>query len=101
MIKHGQIGFHHLSAPPISLSDPGQGPRPPVKHAQGLPTVDKHRPPRASGSVGLKHLAQRDVAVGTHTCLTIRTQVWNPTHHRLTSLDQGNTLKYHHDSAKG
>jgi hypothetical protein len=96
-----QTGFHHLSAPHASLSDLGQGPRPSVKRAQWLPTADKNRPPQASGSIGLKRLAQRDVAVGTHADLTIRTRVWNPSHHRLTSLDQGNMLKCHHDSARG
>jgi hypothetical protein len=87
MIKHEWTGFHHLSAPPTSLSDLGQGPGPLVKCARGLPTVDKHCPPWALGNVGLKRLARRDVAVGAHARLTIRTQVWNPSHHRLTSLD--------------
>jgi hypothetical protein len=58
-----------------SSSNSGQGPRPPVKYARGLAT--KHHPLQAMGSVGLKHLARQDVAVGTHAHLTLRTQVWN------------------------
>jgi hypothetical protein len=53
MIKRGQTGFHHLSALPTSLIDPGQGPRPSSKHAQGLPTADMHHLLQASGSIGL------------------------------------------------
>jgi hypothetical protein len=90
-----------VSAPPISLSDPGQVSGPPVKRTRGLPTTDKHYLLWASGSFGLKCLAQRDVAVGTHTRLTIHTQVWIPSHRRLTLLDQGCTPEYHHDSARG
>jgi hypothetical protein len=66
-----------------------------------VPQADKHRLLRTSGSVGLKHLARQDIAVGTHTDLTIRTQVWNPSHRHLTSLDQGHMHKCHHDYAKG
>jgi hypothetical protein len=87
--------------PPVSLSDPGQGSRPPRKHSRGLPTMYKHRPLQASSSVDLKCLTRWDIAVGTHACQTIRTRVWIPSHHRLTSLDQGWTPKYHHEFARG
>jgi hypothetical protein len=65
-IKLGRTGFHHLSGPLTFLNNPGHGPGPLVKCARGIPAVDKHRPPWASGSVGLKRLARRDVAVGAH-----------------------------------
>jgi hypothetical protein len=73
----------------------------PVKYAQGLPAVDKHRWLWNSGSVGPTRLAQRDVVVGTHTCLSVCTWVWNPPHHCLTLLDQEYTPKYHDDSTRG
>jgi hypothetical protein len=77
---------HHFPAPSASFDDPGQRTKPPVKRAQGLPTADNHHPLQASGSGGLRCLAQRDVAVGTHVHLTECTQVWNSSHHRLTQL---------------
>jgi hypothetical protein len=92
------MGFYHLSALP---SDPGQGPEPPVKHALGLPATDKPHPLQTLCSVGLKRLASLDITIGTHVHLTLHTRVWNTSHHLLTSLDQGYTPKYHHDSARG
>jgi hypothetical protein len=81
---HRQTGFHHLSAPLASLDDPGQRSGPSDKHARGLPTMDKHRPLRASGSGGLRRLVRRDVAVGTHAHLIVCARVGNPSHCRLT-----------------
>jgi hypothetical protein len=81
---HGQMGFCHISAPPTSLVDLGYRPGPPVKHAWGLPAIDKHCPLQASGSGGLRRLARRDVAAGTHVHLIVCTRVWNPSHHCLT-----------------
>jgi hypothetical protein len=72
-----QTGFHHLFALPASLIDPGHRPGPPVKHALGLPTTDKHYPLWASGSCSLRCLARRDVAIGTHVLLTVCTRVQN------------------------
>jgi hypothetical protein len=95
---HGRTGFHHLSTLP---SDLGQAPGPPIKHARELPTMDKHHPHWASGNVNLERLARRDIAVRAHAHLTICTRVWNPSHHRSTSLDQGYTPKCHHDSIRG
>jgi hypothetical protein len=82
--KRQQMGFHHLSVPPASLDDPGKGPGPSIKHAWGLPTTDKHRLLWASGCGGLRRLARRDITVGTQARLSVCTQVWNPSHHRLT-----------------
>jgi hypothetical protein len=62
-----------MSTPPITLSDPGQGPRPPIKRTQGLPTMDMHCMLRASGSISVKQLTRWYVVVGTHACLIIRT----------------------------
>jgi hypothetical protein len=39
-----------------SLNDPGQGPKPPVKHARRLAAMDKHHLLWDTGSVGLKRL---------------------------------------------
>jgi hypothetical protein len=70
---------------PSCLSDDlGQRPGPLVKCTRGLPAVDKHRPLWTSGSGGLRRLARRDVAVGTHAYLIVCTRVWNPSHRHLT-----------------
>jgi hypothetical protein len=86
-IRCEQIGFHHLSILPISIVDPGQGPRIQVKHAQGLPIADKHHPLRALGRVVLTHMARRGVAIGAHTRLSVCTRLWNPSHCLQTLLD--------------
>jgi hypothetical protein len=46
-------------------SNPGQGPGPQSRMPGGSPTMNKHRPLRASGSIGLKHMEHWDVAIGT------------------------------------
>jgi hypothetical protein len=56
-------------SPPVCPSRLSRRPRPMIKCAQGLFTVDKHHSLWALGSVGLTRLAWRGVAVGTHTCL--------------------------------
>jgi hypothetical protein len=46
-------------------------------------TMDKHCTLWALGNGGLRRLARRDVAVGTHAHLTVCTRVRNLSHHRL------------------
>jgi hypothetical protein len=72
-LSMGRWDFPHQSALP---SDPGRGSEP--LHARGLLILDKHRLFQASGGIGLKHWPWWDVSVGTHTYLTLCTQVWNP-----------------------
>jgi hypothetical protein len=38
-----------------------------VRHTWELPATDKNHPLQDSGSVGLKHIVLKDVAVGAHT----------------------------------
>jgi hypothetical protein len=73
--QRGQIEFHHLSAPPASLDDPGQRSGSTDMHARGLLVVDKHHPLRASGSGSLRRLTRRDVAVRTHPHMIVCTRV--------------------------
>jgi hypothetical protein len=85
-----------LPLPPLS-STRGRDSGPWSSVPEGFPQMDKHCPLRASGSGGLRRLAQRGIAVGIHAHLTVCTQVWNPPHHRL-QLGQKYTTKYHDDS---
>jgi hypothetical protein len=77
-----------------------QGPGPSDNHDRGLPTADKHCPLWASRSIDVMHLARRDIAVGTHACLSVCIREGNPSHRCLTLLDQEYTPKCHDDPAR-
>jgi hypothetical protein len=86
MISMGRRDFAtYLPFLPLSLTQ-GKDPSPWSSVPRGFPQTDKHCPLWASGRSGLRHLAWRDIATGTHTHLTVCNGVWNPSHRCLTAL---------------
>jgi hypothetical protein len=94
------VGGQNFATYPPYPSNPCRDPGPRSRLHGGSPTTNKHYPLWASGSSYLMRLARWDVPIGTHTHLTLWTRVRNQSHRRPTSLDTGNTPKYHYNATR-